>query len=51
LGGLVLNAAFHWQWAGRIAALVMVSIVVKKGFSPPARLSLRRLTLKRTARG
>lgn len=32
LGGLTLNAAFHWWWADPVAALVMVPIIVKEGF-------------------
>jgi divalent metal cation (Fe/Co/Zn/Cd) transporter len=31
LGGLVLNAAFHWWWADPVAALVMVPIIAKEG--------------------
>jgi divalent metal cation (Fe/Co/Zn/Cd) transporter len=32
LGGLLLNAAFHWWWADAVAALVMVPIIAKEGF-------------------
>ena len=31
LGGLLLNAAFGWWWADRVAALVMVPIIAKEG--------------------
>ena len=31
LGGLALNALFHWWWADPLAALVMVPIIVKEG--------------------
>ena len=31
LGGLGLNAAFHWWWADPVAALVMVPIIAKEG--------------------
>lgn len=31
LGGLALNAAFHWWWADPIAALVMVPIITNEG--------------------
>lgn len=31
LGGLALNALFGWWWADPVAALVMVSIIVKEG--------------------
>jgi divalent metal cation (Fe/Co/Zn/Cd) transporter len=32
LGGLLLNAVFHWWWADAVAALVMVPIIAKEGF-------------------
>ena len=31
LGGLLLNAVFHWWWADAVAALVMVPIIAKEG--------------------
>jgi divalent metal cation (Fe/Co/Zn/Cd) transporter len=31
MGGLTLNALFHWWWADPLAALVMVPIIVKEG--------------------
>jgi len=31
LGGLALNAAFHWWWADPVAAIVMVPIIAKEG--------------------
>ncbi|MHB8067239.1 MAG: cation diffusion facilitator family transporter [Desulfobaccales bacterium] len=31
LGGLALNAVFHWWWADPVAALTMVPIIVKEG--------------------
>jgi divalent metal cation (Fe/Co/Zn/Cd) transporter len=31
LGGLVLNAAFHWWWADPAAAFVMVPVIAKEG--------------------
>lgn len=31
LGGLVLNAAFGWDWADPIAALVIAAVAVKEG--------------------
>ncbi len=31
LGGLALNALFHWWWADPISALAMVPIIVKEG--------------------
>lgn len=32
LGGLLLNAAFHWWWADPVAALIMVPIIVREGW-------------------
>ncbi len=31
LGGLLLNALFHWWWADPLAALVMVPIIAREG--------------------
>ena len=33
LGGLVLNAAFHWWWADSVSALLMVPIIAKDGLT------------------
>lgn len=31
LGGLALNAAFHWWWADPVAALIMLPIIIREG--------------------
>ena len=31
LAGLLLNATVGWWWADRVAALIMVSIIVREG--------------------
>lgn len=33
IGGLLLNALFGWWWADSLAALVMVPIIAKEGFT------------------